>query len=732
MINNMRLLGGYRSRSRRGIALVVVLGMLALLVMIGVAFSVFMRTERQAAGSFQHDVRARQLLMAAQTRALEAIEKSMAGRVYPDWLGLVSPGTGIPLASTDSWGVNVPDNLLLDPQFPKTAGWISVPNGRVGYLVVNASGLLDANTVGGKTRANGTDPKEIDLAGVSDVANSTTFINGRPYESIVEMKRAKAAIGLSGDAFLSDYSLVPTNTASTLFDLSGSDGVLSGKRGQIKAILDANFPALNSDMVIDALLDYVDADSLPRSGNLNAPCSERVPMINEVRIRPVLIANAMAGGVDLLFQTTVEMFYPFVSIKTGKYKVAYSITVKSTAPAGFPAPAAALTGISTEFSFLGEVFKSWNITPGTRTLITCVPWGGTQGSYDITIDYLRLLDSGGTVLDQVENLKLSAAANTFPKITIPVAPAPVNDSYWGGLECADPRFNYMNNFWFTYRAAGAAMVDTVVATNGTMSPATTNAIARFWLARAGTDGHIWMHTADQPLQSPAELSYLIRGAAALTPANSAWKTLRLLDEGAQKADPIFSSFTVSSTNKIQRGFINPNTDVPDVLAAAMRKMPLDRYPGDPDDAAAVKVSSATALTLANAWLSDPSIGAYMTKSDMISNALYRLAVSNAVNAMLPGLSVAASAKEFRYEAGFRNLLGLMNARQNYFIILLFGQSSASVKLPNSTKTIETVRADQTALLELWRDPVSRVVTNAGAVSTNYPMVIRRFDILSQE
>ena len=43
--------GSRQPAARDGIALIVVLGMLALMVLMGIAFSIYMRTERVAAGN---------------------------------------------------------------------------------------------------------------------------------------------------------------------------------------------------------------------------------------------------------------------------------------------------------------------------------------------------------------------------------------------------------------------------------------------------------------------------------------------------------------------------------------------------------------------------------------------------------------------------------------------------------------------------------------------------------
>jgi hypothetical protein len=729
-------------RGRRGIALIVVLGMLALLVLMGVAFSVFMRTERHAAGSFQHDVRAAQLLFAAKARALEALERDMAGRLYPDWVALASPGTpstSFKLATNAIWSAHVPDNLMLDGQFPEDAGWITVSNGRIGYLIVNASGLIDANKAGGTPRTFGTSPSEIDVAGLSEMVDLARFQANRDYESVAQMKRANTAVGLSGVSHLVDFSMAVTNSSPSPVDLSGDDHALKGRAGVIKGALATYFPLINSNMVFDALLDYVDTDALPQNGNLNAPCAESVPLINELRVRPMLRATGDPASVSLMFTAQLELFYPFVKIKnTGNYTIEYSFTVAALSPAGFPVPAAPLTGTAT-YNFTGVPFRPINISPPTMTVVTLDPWANATPRFDILFNYIRVKDPGNNVVDQVQNLRLNVASmpNSYCTITVPAVMQNVTNATAAGSECVDPRFNYLPSYWLPYQAAGTLVADPGVSANGTIGPSTTNASTRFYLGRNDTDDEVWMYTADEPLKTPGELSYLIRGAANPNFNNTAWKTLRLLDEDTQKADPIYDVFTVNTPNSSSRGLINPNTDVPEVLAAAMRNMLLDRYPGDSEFPNQMKVDDIQAMAMATAWLSDPGSASYFSKGSMISNALYRQAVSLIVDTMMMGMPLPAPARNYRVEAAFRNLLGLMNPRQNYFIVILFAQSSARVQMPRRGdlpgEIIDTVRADQTALMELWRDPVPRVETNAvNMVTTNYPMLVRRFDILSQE
>ncbi len=729
----------------------IVLGMLALMVMVGVAFSIFMRTERMAAGSFVHDVRARQLLFAAKTRAIEAIETNSPGQAYPTNY-MVSPGDGMVLSTNDVWARHVPDSLLLDPNFPKEAGWITVNNGRVGYLVINASGLLDANSIGGSPRASGIDPKEIDIAGLSDFGDSALFMSKRPYESIGQMKRAGAGVGLLNELHLVDFARSPPTDTPEPFDVSGSAAALKAKKAALVTAFTAAFPGVDGTVLANSLIDYVDADSVPEGG-VFSPSAERVPMINEVRVTPLLISAGDGINVNLRFVANVELLYPFVTYRTGTYTLDYSFTVTATTPAGLIVNTP-LEGTA-NVTFLGSTFTVVILAPLTATLIPCASYPNTEARFNVVFTYLRLREASQGLVDEVDNLRIGLAATQCPYVVIPAVP-PVRPVLGtpGGTECADPRFNNRTTagqlYWLPYALIASSFGgNAVMATNGSISPATTNFYASYFLKNGLTDGFIWMHNADQPLQSETELSYLLRAPSPIpnNPATAVWRSLRLLDENGQKADPILSGFKVPIAAVAKRGFINPNTDVPDVMAAAFRKMPLDRFPGDTADSGVAQVDTARAMTLADAWISDTGSASYLAKSGIISNLMYRSAVSNAVNALLPlpgtpGSSHDAArynAREFRYEAAYRNLLGLLNPRQNYFIVLLFAQSSARVQLPRSGDTpgaiIDTVRADQTALLELWRDPVSsRSFTNVttGVVTPIYPMFIRRFEILVQE
>ena len=76
-----------KRRSEAGIALVVVLGLLALMTLVATAFVYFMRTENTAAHYYRLDVSSKHVLNVALSRALMDLNYDLRTDVYPRWSG---------------------------------------------------------------------------------------------------------------------------------------------------------------------------------------------------------------------------------------------------------------------------------------------------------------------------------------------------------------------------------------------------------------------------------------------------------------------------------------------------------------------------------------------------------------------------------------------------------------------------------------------------------------------
>jgi hypothetical protein len=178
---------GFR-KDKQGIALVIVLGFLAILTLMAVGFAISMRTEHLVSRSYLASVSARQLAATALARALNDIEDSISTNSYPSFATtdhlytnlLYTTGTNTTDFSAVSALTNYVPGALHDELSLAAAaqggGWEAVTNaqgetvGRIGYAVANCSGFLDAGRLMQTNRSNGLTTREIVPLAGSDVA----------------------------------------------------------------------------------------------------------------------------------------------------------------------------------------------------------------------------------------------------------------------------------------------------------------------------------------------------------------------------------------------------------------------------------------------------------------------------------------------------------------------------------------------------------------------------------
>ncbi len=194
-----------RPGARDGVALIICLGLLAIMTLLAVTFAIAMRVERMAARNFQDGVRARHLAQVAMVRAMQQIDSLMVQRVYPP--NEVIPSSGVSPTNLISAGAArwIPAGTLLDQALASQSGWITtgIPSGRVAYVVLNTSGLIDANSVGGAPRVWSTNFQEISFGPTSapEMAGGATMnqfladrASNKVYETIFEMKDLTSTI----------------------------------------------------------------------------------------------------------------------------------------------------------------------------------------------------------------------------------------------------------------------------------------------------------------------------------------------------------------------------------------------------------------------------------------------------------------------------------------------------------------------------------------------------------
>ena len=505
-------------------------------------------------------------------------------------------------------------------------------------------------------------------------------------------------------------------------DISGDETVL-GTKAKHDVIVPALMASVSNATLADAefmytnLLDYVDADHIPH--DLGSPCTEKVPMLNEVCIQVpyVFLADGRLGSTPNVTGISFEWNYPFVCLNPNTYWLTYSITFQK--PAGstltddfVPNPVSG----SVQLTYAGGVSQIACVTPPNGSITSKI------GTYTNSLGQaLRMsatvkmeIHEGTAAGPMVDAAPFPVTATPFTLITsttnVPAAKvaALTTITLAMGAEVIDPRFN-----WNCDYQNGRQWVPYVVYASNTLNKANNVALAKF--SSQTTDPDMNMFVADGPLHSAAELSYLLRGSP--VPNTSPlqwpwWKTIRLLDEshGAISApmDPVLDYFVVNSTNNVRVGCVNPNTRSDQVMKALLMNMPLDKYPGDPSPLAIVDDNNNTALRLATWWVS-PSLNLWC---GAISNLSQMGLVTNVyMDAIFAGRTA------FEKEAFIRNLSGLLGTRQNYFVLLLYAQGIKTS--PDGTKN---VTSECRGVAEIWRD------ARANAKG-KHPCMVRLFKIL---
>jgi hypothetical protein len=379
-------------KNKDGIALVVVLGMLAVLVVMGVAFSVSMRTERIATRSYMDVVKARHLAVTALYRVLaEDISAEMLGRVYPPWdaytassvnneLSILMTGSGY----TGQPALFVPASLraAAEPlgRAPNGVDWLELRDpiddefyGEYAFLIVNNSGLLDANVVGAfegtqRPRGRGVDPGEIRFSSsiLPEAMNSSLNVyrdEFRRFESVPELYYLTSTAVFSSQfidvaperrgpplknlpASLADNLHVFSRYPRGYAELEAGQFVARSSVGHVGAgtpwddetiagitnALSNLSPSLIPDVeaFVGVMHDYSSPNYVLYPGpnspdsQFNRISSMRVPMINEVVVSNqfLLTGNPEAShNLRHIVYVTVETWYPFPESNADRFRV---------------------------------------------------------------------------------------------------------------------------------------------------------------------------------------------------------------------------------------------------------------------------------------------------------------------------------------------------------------------------------------------------------------------------
>jgi hypothetical protein len=731
-------------RGKQGIALVIVLGMLATLVLMGVAFSISMRTERLAAAAYVDVIRARHLVDVAIAEVLtQELEDALAGAYYPDWDAYTSGSDGssgidfletvnenfVPPALEAAARAEGPINWqnILDPLDP------TILHGQYAYMAINVSGMLDANAVAATNRAYGEIPGEMqmDVDGAAFAANDAMRQlrdNIVRFENVPELRSLYTTRTFPGAdrpeseiAHFHVYSRYPQGYAA-----DGGEGPLTAfPQGMIggdpsgwneAAILDAltrqpflfdSAPALNTElatMFLDQMVDFASETYVPR--NVEAPTAKRVPMINEVIVTPeVELTSNPPGGNQFTLRITVdvETWYPWSArpLDPGlPFAVAMNgaPTLTRVRPAAFAGLQSALALVSgpDPASFQGNPSNPYLVS--TFVFEATIPSPPPAALRALAVEMaLPQMDvtGAGTPVDRV---LATWAANAFQfgfrmGGIAPDGPAVAGIPAARAYSANDPRLNEDPGTAVTAGPQSQWQ-------SSTATPDAPNATLN-----GPAEEVEYMYTRQGPFYNPAEVSYL------LFDDTVPWRTVPLLGTVAGRDVHLIPGrlTTLGETNSTVAGKVNINTSSINALASAFRGAPSQRAAGTINDS----LSDSRAVELAE--LIEGRIDALPEGGlRQVAELAEHLSIGD-----LSGLltSPPDEGTKFYYESPIRTSYNLLGTRHNLFSIFLavrvfprgFDASTPAAELDASAM------AEQRAVLTVWRDPF---VTGTGATSAN--------------
>lgn len=210
----------FRGRSpRNGSALIIVLGLLAVLMLMAMAFIVAMRTERGGSSNQRHAITARKMLDTALVRAMADLDAELGPEPAPAWMVYASTNR-MAGQSHLSAGVlsheaalHLPPDQLVAAQRAKP-GWLPITGGiedetdedailgRYAYVILNDTGYLDASLVGGSsTHTTGVSLTEVQLWDKTEDKGLPCFSGSSKVDTFVSSRAATHGRYESGDEF---------------------------------------------------------------------------------------------------------------------------------------------------------------------------------------------------------------------------------------------------------------------------------------------------------------------------------------------------------------------------------------------------------------------------------------------------------------------------------------------------------------------------------------------------
>ncbi len=691
---------------RRGVAIIMVLGLLAVLMIAAMAFSISMRVERQGAASFRNSMQSRHMLFAALGRAMEDITGQMVTsnsfQIYPPFAVLASRGDGV-FTNEDTRARMLtrkaleflPDDLAGDVM-AAPAYWHTIENsegtivGRYAFVAADCSGWIDVNHAGGQDRLRGVSPTEIQIDHLDGVLGEARLLderNNNPFETFREL----TALG-------EEYGFLDSNVKDLFtFSLSPGGEFLHNQTNRLQVYIGTNRSEWSEQDILNAFqecpmkaaydagltysnfLDYVDEDLVPT--NLADGHIDMAPMFNEVVFYYKLGVESngqytIPHGFEPVMQ--LECMYPFREFSEESYSLEYELNFEKKA------------GNTHDELIPADISDSWHFDADDKYKTKDVygsDSSGNIGTNDFTLSFtaelkirLKEASSSSNLVDQVPYPDFSGSPGFVFEVDREVSPGDdFRITNW--VECVDPRFNGNPDKvdrWVPGRTIqmfhGADKEPTIGKTN-TVTLAVFDSGNMAYDAKA--DGDTALYIANTNLQTVGELGNIC--------LDRPWHTVGLYKHSEwPDYDHVIDWFTTRKKG-FQKGLVNINSFNPTgALAAVFTYVPIEEY--DPVFPISDReIDQSVAEDIANEiW----SKGPYTNMSE-----LGRLNWGDWV-----------SGEEVDKEAPLRNSVGLLTTRQNIFTIILAADSYAEPVGGLREGHYGSVRARARAIAVVWRDP----------------------------
>gem|GEM_PF-2047861 len=732
----------------RGVAIIIVLGLMAVMMISGAAFTIFTQIERRGSSNYRHTRQARHVLWAALACAIDDINKELDGGsgniIYPTNYIFSSKMTG----STASAALF---NSTIDDFLPSAATWDQITNanaswklissssgqgyGRYAFVAWNCSGLLDANMVGLSNRTSGANAEEINLTATNfpthgtppyrlwrNLAECQTFFRNSlnsayRYETYAELKHLVQ--NSPENCWLYDKTMSPVDFA--VYSLAPMGQSLNAQNeiedqiyvggpetswGDVEAGFKKAFdgvaePELTrySQYAALNLADFVDANDEPSVDGNNAIVGvEMVPMINEVILRYDLRYTDNGSGERTIDQDKtkirleVEWWYPFIKKSDGTYDLQCDIAVtnRSGNTAG------------TMDKTIPRLREKWHVTKPTFIEGVTAREMGRQviGEWNA---------NGGQVAAGVSNLNVRFDVRVGLRIVQAAGRKAIVDEVPSPYPKSDKDFwksQYTVNLGIDLAGIGPSSA-TLSVTNSAQAedPRFNHNAYRadgYWIygsvATPGeTNANAFAYLAEPANDSDGDFDMYVANRPLRTIGElgfvcyDKWRTVRLYTHNPAPPAPItpydkvYDAFSLYKPGTYRRGLVNGNTTNQSVLASVFWQAPENEF----EQSNSNRVDSNTAMDIA---------------AEIIASANRPYRNISQIAAGVDWANYTTGATEIEREGLIRSSMDLLTTRHNLFTIVIAGEAYSEMIGSSYTHSGGRTLSSARGIAEVWRDP----------------------------